>query len=128
MSHKSNQQVRTQTRWHPAIIAAIIIGGITLFAYAVHLFQQGLLPQSTEQVAANKFDPSLEVIVSTIAAKFICACGDCGNLSLDVCTCPDAAKEREMIRRYLRAGQLPEQVIVTINELFGGLKPEFNIE
>ncbi|MBI4547195.1 MAG: cytochrome c-type biogenesis protein CcmH [Ignavibacteriae bacterium] len=128
MLRKVTFQNKANARRHPALLVVIFIGGIMLFAYAMHLFQQGLQPQSAEQVAANKLDPSLEAAVSAIAAKFICACGNCGDKSLDVCTCPNASKEREMIRHSLKAGQRPEQIIATINDLYGGLKSEFNIK
>ena len=119
---------RTGTRWHPAVVVSIIIGGTTLFVFAIYLFQQGLLPHSPNGVKIRSLDSALEITVSAIAAQFICACGDCGEKSLDVCICPDADKEREAIRHHLRAGQRPDQVIATIDDTYGGLKSEFRIK
>ncbi|TAK62707.1 MAG: hypothetical protein EPO24_04760 [Bacteroidetes bacterium] len=125
MSHKKNIPVKRSASKNPLVVIVIIILGATSIFYAMYLYQQSLLPQTSEESQApGEINLPLESTVSSIAKQFICTCGKCGELSLDVCTCPEAAKERETIRRSLQAGQTPQQVIAFVNDTYGGMKPE----
>lgn len=76
-------------------------------------------------VETRSRDVTVEAQVQTIASKFICSCGTCGEEPLDKCTCERAVEERQFIRNYLELGQKPEQVILALNTRYGWVKPEF---
>jgi hypothetical protein len=67
-------------------------------------------------------DTALEGRVMQVAANFRCACGGCGELPLDECTCtmPRGAKEeKDFIRDQLRKGLTVDQVIVLVEAQYG---------
>ena len=125
MKNKNSHPVKRTVHTNSALVTVFIVIGVTFIFYAMYLYQQSLNPQSSsESSVATDIDLPLETTITSIAKLFVCVCGNCGELSLDVCTCPDATKEREQIRRNLQAGQTPEQVIAFVNDTYGGMKPD----
>lgn len=70
-------------------------------------------------------DPVLEAKTMEIAAHFICSCGTCGEEPLEICTCQTAQAERNFIRQALRSGLDDDEVIKSVNQTYGWIKPEF---
>ncbi|MBI3195287.1 MAG: cytochrome c-type biogenesis protein CcmH [Ignavibacteriae bacterium] len=125
MKKKSNFPAKQIVRSNPVLITVFIVFGIAIIFYAIYLFQQNLNPQPTSDSSSlTDVNLPLETTIFSIAKRFVCVCGKCGELSLDVCTCPDATKVRDQIRLNLEAGQTPEQVIAFVNDTYGGMKPE----
>ncbi len=103
----------------------MIIAGAALLIYVVTP-RSNVKPFATSQVIETRSpDPAIEAKTMEIAGKFVCSCGTCGEQPLDVCTCPTAIQERQIIRNYLQMGRQPSEVIVALNRSFGWIKPEF---
>ncbi len=125
MNTKKQLQNKQSGKKNTTLITIMLLLGGAIIFYALHLYQDSLILQSSsDSMKSNDINLVLETTITSIAKKFVCVCGNCGELSLDTCTCPDASKEREQIRRSLMAGQTPEQVIVFVNDTYGGMKPE----
>ena len=77
-------------------------------------------------VSEIKVPSEVESKVYEVASKFICGCGQCGDLSLDICNCPDAIREKNFIKEQLMRGETIENVIVAVNQTYGNIKPEFD--
>jgi len=122
---KKERRVDTKLKWHPGLVAFVLLVGVFIFIGGMELFvkkQPAPLPQIVE---IRTSDANLEATAMEIASKFICSCGTCGEKPLDTCTCNRAVEERQFIRSYLEQGQKPEQVIVALNNTYGWVKPEF---
>ncbi|MEW6702052.1 MAG: zinc ribbon domain-containing protein [Bacteroidota bacterium] len=76
----------------------------------------GVIP---ETVSA---DLVLEKNVSRIASKFICNCGACNKEPLSNCKCQYAIDARKYVREHLEQLQKEDEIIKTVNQIFGGLK------
>lgn len=124
---KKEKRVDTGLKWHPALVGLLIIGGVTIFLTLPYIRENppGRKSQTVPPIERRSGDPKVEARVLQIASKFICSCGTCGEQPLDICTCNRAVEERQFIRNYLQAGQSNEQIIVTLNSMFGWIKPEF---
>ena len=122
---KRRIEVGSKRLWNPAVVMVVLfLGGVLCIA----AFKWLLSPNAPDRVftrSVGSADPALEARVQTIAAKFVCSCGSCGELPLDTCTCDRAVQERQYIRTYLQQGQSSEQAIAAVRTTFGGLKPEF---
>ena len=65
---------------------------------------------------------SLERQVQRVALNFKCACGGCGELPLDECTCDmprGAREEKDYIRNKLQEGLSVDQVIQLVQDAYG---------
>jgi cytochrome c-type biogenesis protein CcmH/NrfF len=61
-----------------------------------------------------------------IERRFMCPCGNCGEMKLTECNCevPGGALEmKTAIARALEHGTLTDEIVGTVAEQFGGLKP-----
>ena len=63
-----------------------------------------------------------EAKVIAVAKNFKCACGGCGELPLETCTCDmpkGAVEEKNFIRQKLAEGFTVEQVIELLDKNYG---------
>ena len=63
--------------------------------------------------------------IQLVASRFSCACGGCGELPLDECTCDmprGAVEEKTFIRNNLRQGFTIDQVVKAVDEKYGYMK------
>jgi cytochrome c-type biogenesis protein CcmH/NrfF len=105
-----------------AVVAVLVSAGLV----AKIVFFPGQGPAAPTVVeyrpAAAPVDAAIESRVMQVAANFRCACGGCGELPLDECTCtmPRGAKEeKDFIREQLQKGLSVEQVIVLVEAEYG---------
>lgn len=106
---------------------ALVIGTIFLFGLFVKVgisFFKGSRPSqisppastSTSSIRVN------EAQVIAVAKNFKCACGGCGELPLETCTCDmprGAVEEKNFIREKLAEGFTMEQVIELVDKKYG---------
>ncbi len=115
---------RAERSLSPAIITLLIIGCTIGFVSLLYVLRESLTPRAPAQAELKSDDPKIEAQVANVAAKFFCACGQCGSESLEHCTCETARKARQMIRTSLEAGQPIADIVSTVNRSFGGLQDE----
>jgi len=63
--------------------------------------------------------------VLLVASRFKCACGGCGELPLDECTCDmprGAVEEKNFIHKKLQQGLTVDQVVKAVNEKYRHMK------
>lgn len=63
-----------------------------------------------------------ELKVAAVARNFKCACGGCGELPLETCTCDmprGSVEEKKFIREKLAEGLTVEQVIEALDKKYG---------
>lgn len=70
-------------------------------------------------------DMEVENKVDTVVSKFVCACGSCPQNPLKTCGCVTARQERDFIRNSLARGKPIDNIIIDLNEKFGGLRAEY---
>lgn len=103
----------------------VIIGG--LIWAVLYVFDD----QDTNNIKRDQFVSGtgqnlvLDDIVYTVASRFTCSCGSCGEEALETCTCNTAALEREFIKNELQKGKSFNQVIAAVYTRYGHPKPEF---
>lgn len=122
---KRERRVNTRLKWHPGLVGVVMVVGIVAVIFTVERFVVKKPSAPARTVETRSSDVTVEAQVQTIASKFICSCGTCGEEPLDKCTCKRAVDERQFIRNYLELGQKPEQVILALNTRYGWIKPQF---
>ena len=107
---------------------ALAIGFILLLGFSIKLatsFLRGGRPSNLTSAtiqtstSAAKVD---EAQVMAVAKNFKCACGGCGELPLETCTCDmpkGAVEEKTFIREKLAEGHTVEQVIELLDKKYG---------
>jgi|GEM_PF-2917962 len=80
---------------------------------------------SSSKVASVNVSSEVEAKVYEVSSKFTCGCGQCGNLPLETCDCTYAIQEKNFIRERLLKGETVDDVIITVNQTYGNIKPEF---
>lgn len=63
--------------------------------------------------------------IQLVASRFRCACGGCGELPLDECTCDmprGAVEEKNFIRKKLQQGLTIDQVVKAVDEKYGHME------
>jgi len=127
---KKNQNTAARTSRPPessylkitAILASVF--AIGLFIKVAFFQQSDPLYLAGSDPSSQKLNSSIEYRVQQVAANFKCACGGCGELPLDECTCdmPRGAKEeKNYIRNKLRDGLTVDQVVQLVNDKYGHL-------
>lgn len=112
-------------RWHPAVVGLALLGVGILIAIVLQVTRDWHTPpRQAPVIEAKSQDPKLEAGVMSIAAKFICSCGSCGEKPLEICACERAIEERQFIRNALQAGQAADQIIAAVNATYGWMKPD----
>lgn len=106
---------------------ALVIGLIFLFGFfakvGISFFRDSKAsltsPPARTSTSSNKVD---EAQVIAVAKNFKCACGGCGELPLETCTCDmskGAVEEKKFIREKLGEGFTVEQVIELLDKKYG---------
>ena len=108
-------------------ISLIILSGLFLLISNLHWFTKANDPTSYELAPGNN-DPMLIAKVRDIARNFICTCGSCQEETLAQCVCDHAAKVRKIIGSYIQNHKTKEEIVVMINNDFGGLIDKRSVE
>lgn len=112
-------------RWHPAAVAVGLVGVCFVIVLGLQLFRNSVVPPPPAPIIETRStDPKVETRVLTIAGRFICSCGSCGEQPLDTCTCGTAVEERGFIRNAIQAGQDDGQIIAALKAAYGRMKPD----
>ncbi len=127
-SHANVQKTKTprpqKNMWNIVTVLAMIAS----FGLIAHLsfFGPGKFTNpSSKSASASANTADYESRVQLVASKFRCACGGCGELPLDECTCDmprGAAEEKDFIRRELEKGRTIDQVIRAVDDKYGHRK------
>ncbi len=105
----------------------LVIGLIFLFGLfvkaGVSFFKASrpsqMTPSASTSTSSIKVD---EAQVIAVARNFKCACGGCGELPLETCTCDmpkGAVEEKNFIREKLAQGLTVEQVVELLDKKYG---------
>ena len=106
---------------------ALVIGVIFLFGFLVKtgvsflksIRPSQMSPPASTSTSSIKVD---EAQVIAVAKNFKCACGGCGELPLETCTCDmprGAVEEKNFIREKLTEGLTVKQVIDLVGKKYG---------
>lgn len=118
---KKHRNIHSKTKWNPGVIALCLFS-VVIIIFALQLYQSITSNTQTVIVEKKSDEPKIELIVFEISSKFICSCGTCGELSLDVCTCEVAVDERQFIRMALQSGNDYVKIINAVNQKYGWMK------
>ena len=106
-----------------AAAAGIVVIGYLLFQF---------LPQEPEVRNVTSHFPQTNIPVNSgntklneIASKFVCSCGNCGELSLETCTCPTAEEENALINTMLSQNISIDEIVIAVANKYGWLKSEY---
>ncbi len=106
-----------------SVVALIISAGLI----AKIVFVNNDPPVNIKQNASTQ-SPDIvnsDARVQLVASRFRCACGGCGELPLDECTCDmprGAVEEKNFIRKKLQEGLTIDQVVKAVNEKYGHME------
>jgi len=112
---------------------ALVIGLVFVLGLSLKLgltfFKEKSPPQSPSiptSTSSQKPSPKVdEAQVIAVAKNFKCACGGCGELPLETCTCDmpkGAVEEKTFIREKLAEGLTVEQVVELVDKKYGHRK------
>lgn len=128
LSLKSKKDIKQKTTESSFKNIFLIIAGIimiVLFAkQIVTNFKGEKSPQISSPVISNEtplFGINEEQVIA-VAQNFKCACGGCGELPLETCTCDmpkGSVEEKNFIRGKLAEGLTVEQVIEMVDKKYG---------
>ena len=114
----------TRIGWVVASVVALIISAGLI---AKIVFVNNDAPVNIKQ-NASILSPDIvnnDARVQLVASRFRCACGGCGELPLDECTCDmprGAVEEKNFIRNKLQQGLTVDQVVKAVDEKYGHMK------
>jgi len=119
-----NQTGREPSYWKIVAIVAIVFSAGLLVKV---VFFSTPLPTGSKQTyeSASPGNRTIDLRVQQVASNFKCACGGCGELPLDECTCDmprGAVEEKNFIRTKLSEGLTVDAVITLVNERYGHRK------
>ncbi len=103
-------------------LVLIIISFITIIT--IDFLTRAQIP-SNSIVESKSKNPLIEATVYEIASKFVCSCGNCGEQSLEKCTCKRAIEERQFIRDYLEKNSKKDDVVIALANKYGYLKSSY---
>ncbi len=104
------------------IIATVILIGFLVKVGAIFLDGKGTAKISSSPPPSTSPIQVDEAKVITVAKNFKCACGGCGELSLETCQCDmpkGAVEEKNFILEKLAEGLTVEQVIELLDKKYG---------
>lgn len=120
---------RPAARMWSIISAVALIVSLGMIASLVFSQSSNRSDKTNEPVSAVRPAAPAEVEndarVQLVASKFRCACGGCGELPLDECTCTmpkGAAEEKAFIQKQLSKGLTIDQVIREVDKEYGHRK------
>lgn len=113
-----------QLGWIVITVVALIVS-VGLIAKLVWVSND--TPGNTNRTASvqSKNVANPDARIQLVASRFRCACGGCGELPLDECTCDmprGAVEEKNFIRNQLQQGLTIDQVVKRVNEKYGHMK------
>ena len=123
---QSRRATKRRSQWYREPKNWLVVAMLA-FAVAVVAFKLGFHVHPTIDIdraaiaTAELSYPSMKEIESL----FVCPCGNCGELELEVCACdgPGGAMEmKTVIARMLRSGSSVDEVVATVSAEYGGLK------
>jgi hypothetical protein len=124
--HNTSSSTSRQTEpsnWKIAAVVAIIF---SMGLLAKVIFFPGQAPMTRGEIyevtSAPPSTGALDEQVRLVASNFSCACGGCGELPLDECTCDmprGAVEEKEFIRNKLKEKLSVDQVIQLLDKKYG---------
>ena len=106
-----------------SVVALIVSGGLIAKIVFVNNDTPANINQNTSIQSSNIVNNDARV--QLVASRFRCACGGCGELPLDECTCDmprGAVEEKNFIRKKLLEGLTVDQVVKAVNEKYGHMK------
>ncbi len=83
------------------LFIALGIGILSLIVVCPWIINSSLVYSATPE--------EIETECREIAKELVCLCG-CGNMVLETCTCGEASKNKEFIRKQLKAGKTRLQI------------------
>jgi len=107
--------------WRIVAVAVLVICGMLIWKLG---FSPGREPNPGRyrlQQVTPEPDP-LDSKFQAVISQFRCACGGCGELPLVQCDCDmprGATTEKAFIREKLKQGLTVDEVIQTVDELYG---------
>ena len=111
------------TRMGWVIVSVIVSGGLIAKIVFVNNDTPANINKNTSIQSSNIVNNDARV--QLVASRFRCACGGCGELPLDECTCDmprGAVEEKNFIRKKLLEGLTVDQVVKAVNEKYGHMK------
>lgn len=105
-----------------------MVAGLVIFTVAVVAFKLGFHVHPAvdiDRTAIATTELSYPQMAE-IEKMFVCPCGNCGELELEVCACEGPGGALEMkttIARMLRSGSNVDEIVAVVTTQFGGLKP-----
>ena len=125
---RAQRNVRLRSRWYRnpqnwmVIVILLFTGAIVSFKLGFHIHPTADIDRAAIATAELSFPR-----IQEIERMFVCPCGRCGELELEVCECDGPGGAMEMktaIARALRAGSSTDEIVSTLAREYGGLKPE----
>lgn len=104
------------------VIATVILIGFLVKAGTTLFKGNASSKTSISPSASTALNQVDEATVIAVAKNFKCACGGCGELPLETCTCDmpkGAIEEKNFIRQKLAEGFTVEQVIELLDKDYG---------
>ncbi len=106
---------------------ALVVGLVFLIGFFVKLGMTFFTTEKASRLSSSPVPLTSMVKVDeskviAVAKNFKCACGGCGELPLETCTCDmpkGAAEEKNFIREKLAEGFTVEQVIELLDKKYG---------
>ncbi|MGK9368369.1 double zinc ribbon domain-containing protein [Melioribacter sp. Ez-97] len=121
----NNYNIEKRLNFKPLIITiGVFVASLAIYTIIDKNINKDNLykPANFEIKSGN---PAVEAKVYEIASKFVCSCGTCGEESLELCTCPRAAEERQFIREYVEKNANSSDIIMALANKYGYLKSEY---
>lgn len=121
---KTNTNHPKKNLWNIITIAAVVIS-LGLIANLT-FFGSGKFANRTSIGASVAMEAGgYDERVRLVASRFNCACGGCGELPLDECTCNmprGAEEEKNFIQKELEKGRTIDEVIQALADAYGHRK------
>lgn len=120
---KSHSKKKAGYTWNFISIFAIVISAgliVSLVLSQSSTPKKNVVESSVSKQSSTSFDARVQLV----ASRFRCACGGCGELPLDECTCDmprGAVEEKTFIRDQLNKGLTIDQVIKLVDDKYGHL-------
>ena len=111
---------RDSRNWLVVVMLAFVVA-VVAFKLGFHVHPEADIDRAAIATAELSFPEMKE-----IERQFVCPCGRCGELELEVCECDGPGGAMEMkttIARALRSGSSVDEIVAKVSEQYGGLKP-----
>jgi cytochrome c-type biogenesis protein CcmH/NrfF len=104
-----------------AVVTGVILIGLAVVVGRGNRQEQTRPAESTPQPAGRAFS----LTVRGVASKFLCGCGNCDELELADCTCPNAIEGKELIDRELKRKTSEQEIVKQVNSRYGRIKAQY---